>query len=736
MNPVEFRVLGPLAASVAGRRLDLGGPRARALLATMLLSAGQIVTIDQLVDALWDECPPPTARTQVKTVVSALRRVFRAHGAGDVIETHPHGYAIGAVEDRLDLNRFESLLRSARAAAERGERREAVRIIEEALDLWHGTPLTGMTGRALEAASARLTHHRLAALEEYSWLRLTEGRYQEVVDTATAVLAEHPVRERFWLLLMHALDNGGDRAGALDAYRTARRRLVENLGVEPGRQLQQLHQAILAGTARALPGPLPGSRPSGGAGPGDPVAGVARPRAAAVSAPTPPDRSEPWPRPNLLPAEPADLVGRTAETDRMLGWLAAAPEVSQRPVVVTGRAGAGKSTLALHSAYRLRDAFPDGQLYVDLHHEADPAQPVDVLGRFLRALGTPVTELPPTLDERAEMYRARLVDRRVLVLLDNAVDEAQVIPLLPGAASCGVVVTSRWRMSSLPGVRTVAVGALELPAARALLATVAGPSRIQADPEGAAELCDLCGYLPLALRAAATRLAARPHWTLDTLVCRVRDEERRLDELAWGHLSTRRAFADGYDALPAAARRLFRLLGAVDSPHTAGWVAAALLGRGAAETDSLLERLVDTHLVDVVPTGPGDPGTDAAEPRFGFHPLVRVYARERARAEETPDALRTALGRALSGWLASAELALASTGDIELHALRHSSGASAPGYDRRFVGGARRWLAAECGGLRSGARQAERLGLFDLARRLAAVADDAVAAVATDDIVH
>jgi hypothetical protein len=237
------------------------------------------------------------------------------------------------------------------------------------------------------------------------------------------------------------------------------------------------------------------------------------------------------------------------------------------------------------------------------------------------------------------------------------------------------------------------------------------------------------------LRAAATRLAARPHWTLDALVRRVRDETHRLDELAWGHLSTRRAFADGYDALPAEVRRLFRLLGAVDPPHTAGWVAAALLGRSVAETDPLLERLVDTHLLDVVAAGPGGPATDGAEPRFGFHPLVKVFARERARAEETSDALRTALTRALSGWLSRAELALASTGDIELHAVRHLSAPSDLDDDRRFVGGARRWLAVECGGLRHGARQAQRLGLVDLARRLAAVADDAAAAVTTDDTV-
>lgn len=712
MNPVEFRVLGPLTASVAGTRLDLGGPRNRALLAVMLLGAGQVVAIDQLVDALWDEYPPPTARTQVKTVVSALRRVFRAHGAGDVIGTHPRGYAIDAVDDRLDLNRFESLLRTSRDAAGRGERRHAIQIITEALDLWHGRPLTGMTGRPLEAAAARLTQRRLAAMEESSWLCIAEGRYQEVVDTATAVLAEHPVRERFWLLLIHALDSGGDRAGALDAYRAARRRLVDDLGVEPGHQLRHLHRTILAGTARAASGPL------GEAGGADPVPVVGRPGPQVANGrPT-----QPWPRPNLLPAEPADLVGRGAEADRLLAALAGLP---RRPVAVTGLAGSGKSTLALHGAYRLQDAFPDGQLYVDLHHEARPAHPTDVLGRFLRALGTPGSELPPTLDERAEMYRARLVDRRVLVLLDNAVDEAQVMPLLPGAASCGVVVTSRCRMSSLPGVRVVAVGALAAPAVRTLLATVAGASRVQADPDGATELGDLCGHLPLALSAAATKLAARPHWTLGSFVRRIRDEQRRLDELACGHLSTRRAFADGYEALPAGARRLFRLLGAVDSPHTAVWVAAALLDCGVAEADPLLERLVDTHLVDVVPAGTGP--DDGTETRFGFHPLVKVFARERARAEESPDLLRAALGRALGRWLSLAESALASTGDIELHAL--------PRPDAAWVSGdARRWLASEFGALRTGARQADRLGLTDLARGITACADDAAAVVAATDI--
>ncbi len=687
---VTFGILGPVAATVSGREVDLGGPRPRTLLAGLLLAAGRATPVDRLVDLLWDDQPPPTARSQVKTTVSGLRRVLRGHGIADVISTHAHGYAIAPLGDRLDLNRFEGLLRTARDLAGRGERRPAMAILREALDLWRGPPLAGLGGRALTALADRLTQRRHTALEDYAWMCLAERHHAEVIDIATAVLAEQPVSERFWMLLMLARHRAGDRAGALDGYRAARRRLVDDLGVEPGPDLQRLHRSILAGTESPAPGR---------AGPA-PVAAPPRP-------------------PILLPAEPADFVGRAAALDRLRAWLAPPGGGGpRRPVVVvTGRAGAGKSALAIRAAHSLRSEFTDGQLYADL----GSALPVTVLGRFLRALGVPAAEIPATLDERVDLYRAGLADRRVLVVLDNAVDEAHLVPLLPGTATCGVVVTSRLRLFGLPGVGQLAVDVLTPAQTRELLARIAGRARVDGDPAAAADLSVLCGHLPLAVRAAASKLAAKPHWTVRRMVERLRDERHRLDELAWGHLSIRDAFAGSYRTLPDDARRLFRRLGALAPAHTAGWVAAALLDRDTQRSDPLLECLVDAHLLDIV----AGAGADPTRLRYGLHPLAKVYARERARTEEPDDVLRAALSRAFDGWLALGGFARSSTVDVELHA----APAWAPADDRLpgIVGDPDVWFAAERPALVAAAAQAGGLGLVGHARGLAALAHGSAA---------
>jgi hypothetical protein len=387
-------------------------------------------------------------------------------------------------------------------------------------------------------------------------------------------------------------------------------------------------------------------------------------------------------------------------------------------VVVTGRPGAGKSALAVRAAHGLRSEFPDGQLYADLG--GGTAEPAGVLGRFLRALGVAAADIPATLDERVDLYRASLADRRVLVVLDNAGAEAHLLPLLPGTAAGGVVVASRTRLCGLSGVGQLEVDALAPAHARELLARVAGPARVDGDPAGAAELAVLCGHLPLAVRAAASKLAAKPHWTVRRLLDRLRDERHRLDELAWGHLSIRDAFAASYRGVPDEARRLFRRLGALDPPQPAGWVAAALLDRDAERTDPLLESLVDTHLLDIVATGGG---TDPARLRYGLHPLAKVYARERARAEEPPGALRAALSRAFDGWLALGEFARACTVDVELHATP-AHPAWAPDLERLpgIVGEPARWLETERSALAAAAAQAGALGLAAHARALAGLA--------------
>ena len=360
--------------------------------------------------------------------------------------------------------------------------------------------------------------------------------------------------------------------------------------------------------------------------------------------------------PFLLSPDIADFTGRADVVARLSALLAGDPHgVGSTAVVVAavaGGGGVGKTALAVHVAHRVRSRFPDGQLYVDLcGAEASPADPRDVLGRFLRALGVDATAVPEGSDERAELYRNLLADRRVLVVLDDAAGEAQVIPLLPGSSTCGVLVTSRAPMTGLAGIRLFELDVLPAAQAVELLGRIVGPGRVAAEPQAAAELARLCGYLPLALRVAGARLAARPHWRLTQLVQRLDDERQRLDELTHGHLAVRASLGLSYQTLEPAARVLFGRLSLLEAPDMAAWVAAALLDISVEQANELTDRLVDARLLEVA-------GRDASgQVRYRFHDLVRVYARERAEAEDPPTERSDALARAFGAWLHLAERA-------------------------------------------------------------------------------
>jgi transcriptional regulator with XRE-family HTH domain len=360
--------------------------------------------------------------------------------------------------------------------------------------------------------------------------------------------------------------------------------------------------------------------------------------------------------PSLLPPSVTDFTGREQEVASVLGLLATDSRQDRAHAVVisavAGKPGIGKTTLAIHVAHRLRDEFPDGQLYVNLHGaQPHPLEPGEVLARFLRALGMDGSAIPNDLEERAERYRTLVVDRRVLVVLDNAAGEAQVRPLLPGSPTCGVLVTSRVRLTGLEGARLVDLDILPPQAAVELLARVAGPARIAAEPDAAAAIVGYCGHLPLAIRIAGARLAARPAWSLARLAERLADEHRRLDELTAGDLAVRASIALSYRALPELQQRAFRPLGLLEAPDFPAWVAAALLDLHLDQGDDLIDGLVDAQLLEVA-------GEDAAgQLRYRFHDLLRVYARERTAAEDPSHDQDAALARAWGGWLALAEAA-------------------------------------------------------------------------------
>ena len=359
--------------------------------------------------------------------------------------------------------------------------------------------------------------------------------------------------------------------------------------------------------------------------------------------------------PCLLPPSVADFTGREEEVAAVLELLGVEGRQGAKAVVISavaGKPGVGKTTLAVHVAHRLAGEFPDGQLYVNLQGaQAQPLEPGEVLARFLRALGLDGSSIPADLEERAERYRMLVAGRRVLVVLDNAAGEAQVRLLLPGSSTCGVVVTSRARLTGLEGARLVDLDILPLQVAVELLARVAGPVRVAGEPDAAAAIVGYCGRLPLAIRVAGARLAARPAWSLARLAKRLADERRRLDELAAGDLEVRASIALSYRALSEQQQRVFRRLGLLEAPDFPAWVAAALLDLHPGRGEELVDGLVDAQLLEVA-------GEDAAgQFRYRFHDLLRVYARECAAAEDPSDDQDAALARAWGGWLALAEAA-------------------------------------------------------------------------------
>ena len=628
---MEFQILGPVEVRDGARwQLDLGGAKPRALLSVLLVHANQVVSTDRLIDELWGEAAPSTARNVLQCHVSRLRRALQggAGGAGPdpVLVTRPPGYLLRVEVGQLDLHRFEELLGQARQASAKGDHPRAAECLRAALALWRGPALADASEGLRRTAGARMDEARLVALEERLDADLALGRHAELVGELEALVATHPDRERPRRQLMLALYRSGRPAEALEVYRTGRRRMIEEFGLEPGPALQRLERDILL-TSPAL----------------DP------------ESPPAIDEGEPRPAPSgpyQLPPDIEDFTGREVAVAQVQELLEREQATAIVISAIAGKAGVGKTALAVRVAHRLRPRFADGQLYVNLRGAEDQAlDPADVLAGFLRALGVEGAVIPEELEERVCLYRSRLADRRVLVVVDNAASEAQVRPLLPGSRGCAVLVTSRARLGGLEAAHSLTLDVLDPDQAVELLARLAGPERVAAESEAARQIVRLCGWLPLAVRIAGARVAGRSHWRLALLAERLADEHRRLDELVVGDLEDRASVALSYRGRGEQERRLFRVLGLLVAPHFPAWVAATLLDIGLAEAEGLLECLVDAQLVEAA-------GQDqAGQLRYRLHDLLRVYARERLRLEEPTAAQRAALERMLQAYLALAEQA-------------------------------------------------------------------------------
>ncbi len=629
-NPT-FRILGPVDVEGPDGPVRIPPGRQQVVLAFLLLEANQVVSIDNLVDALWDDDPPDTARTQVQICVSRLRKNLAAGGVDVAIQTKAPGYVLRVPGDDLDAHAFTATVTAARAVAKEGRTAEAAGMLREAVALWRGACLSGMPSRTLRTRALRLDEERLSAIEDYLELELHLGRHRRLVGEITHLTHENPLRERLRALLMIALYRSGRQAEALDVYREGRDMLVEELGLEPGPELRLLENAILAGDEHlpfgaVAPEPAPEPRE-----PEEPVA------ARTVC-------------PRQLPADTADFVGHQAILDAAEAVLTGGTR-AVGVVVLTGRPGVGKSTVAAHLGHQVATRhFPDGQLYCDLRGtRAEPSAAADVLGRFLGALGIPGPMIPPDLDGRSDMYRTLLADRRVLVVLDDAMSERQVLPLLPGSSTCAVIVTSRARLTGVPGAHRVDLPVLDAGQSLALFGAVLGADRVAAERPAAEALVATVGGLPLAVRIIAARLAARPHWTLASMVHRLASERHRLDELAHGEMTIRASLSLTHDGLDNRSRELFALLSQFDGPSLPGWLAGAVLDDDRRFPSDLLEPLVDVQVLEVSSVAP------TGEFRYRFQDMLRLFAREKAGAEIAAEHRTAAVTRVVGGWLALAE---------------------------------------------------------------------------------
>ncbi|HEY7142671.1 MAG TPA: BTAD domain-containing putative transcriptional regulator [Streptosporangiaceae bacterium] len=593
----------------------------------LLLNASRIVTMDRLLEAVYGEDLPPTARSQVQISISSLRRLFASRSPEAIISTRANGYVIQPVSGSLDAQQFGELVAAARAAREANHLDRAVASYRDALRLWHGPALDGIDSQLIRVAASRLDEQRIATYEDRVSLELELGRHHELVGELTELVGEFPLREQLGSQLMLSLYRCGRTAEALQVYRRARRTMIEELGIEPSERLRHLERAILA-CDPAL----------------DPPAGPVQVHPAKKQVP------------GLLPTDFADFTGRTEHIGQIYQKLIPAvggqEQLAVPVVVIVGKGGVGKTSLAVHASHGLADRFPDGQLFADLHGGSSrPVSPMQVLERFLRALGAPGSYVPEGLDERAEVYRNLLADRKVLVVLDDAASESQVMPLLPGTGAAAVIVTSRRRLAGLAGIAHVEVDVFDADKSVDLLARIAGAARVQSQRQAAAAVAEHCGHLPLALRIAGARLSARPHWSIQQLVERLADETRRLDELRHGNMGVRSSISLTYESVSEPARRLFRRLALLDLPYFSSWLSAALLDVPLAQGEDLLDDLVNAQLIETTGGGSG------VHSQYRFHDLLRVFARERLAAEEPAAERKAALERALGALLYLAEQA-------------------------------------------------------------------------------
>ena len=619
---VRYTVLGPLRVWRGGAELSLGPPKQQALLALLLVRAGAPLTVHEAVDALWDTDPPASALNVMHRHIGGLRRLLepdlpsRAEGrhllrAGD-------GYRLPVDEESLDLLRFRALHAAARRAAAGDEREQAAGLFLTALRLWRGPVAAGSAPQLLRHPVFLTVDNEYVAAAKEAADAVVPGvsaPVEEILAVLRRAAEDRPLDEALQARIILLLAAGGRQAEALERYAAVRSRLAEELGVDPSAELRTAHERVLRQTAGS---PGPGHRTA----PGDDVPADAVPEQSGA-----PPRSCPRLRHARLPVDTASFVGRRAELEQSQALLSR-EEGPYAPVVigaVSGMAGVGKTTFAVHWAHLAADRFPDGQVYVDLrgfHPDLPPVTPADALRDLLDALGVPPSQVPDDPDALASLYRCTLADRRVLILLDNARDSDQVRPLLPGGPDCLTIITSRHRLHGLivsHNARFIPLGLLTLREGVELLVRRLGEDRVRAELPSAEAIVELCGHLPLAVAIASARAVLQPSFPLAAIAAELRESRGRLDAFASRdtHTDARSVFSCSYKALSPAARRLFRLLSVHPATDFTAPVAAGLVGGPLRDVRPRIAELVDHHLL-----------TEHVPGRFTCHELLRAYAAE------------------------------------------------------------------------------------------------------------
>lgn len=658
----------------------MGQPRQQAVLGILAMRANRVISRGELVDAVWGQDPPASAEGGVYTYVAGLRRIIEPNrslrGPGRVLVSSGAGYVLHLVPGQPDAVAFEQHLGRARQLRKGGDPGGAVAALNSAMALWRGIAFAGVPGPFAETERARLSELRSAAGEERADVLLALGRHQEVVPDLTAMVADHPIRERMRGLLMIALYRGGRHAEALRVFAEGRRVLAEELGIDPGSELSRIHQQILtADTALDLNLPTAaaaGARPAGRAN-AHGAARIGQSAGPTRSAPDPPpasldgENAEGIPVPAQLPLEASGFSGRHEELAMLYAMLPAksagpgeADSEAPRPdeagaavpiVVISGTAGIGKTALAIRFGRQVAKRFPGGQLYAPLRGldpASTPVAPGEVLRSFLHALGVPPHRIPADTEERAALYRSLLDGKRMLIVLDCARNVAQVRPLLPGSPGCLVIVTSRNEMTGLvaaEGAMPLTLDVLSHAEAREMLARRLGRHRVAAEPEAAEEIIEACARLPLALSIAVGRAVGRPKRPLAELAAELRDARGRLDALEADDAATdvRAVLSWSYHQLSPAGARMFRLLGVHPGPDISLSAAASLAAVTRAQAGAALRELTRSHMV-----------AEHLPARFSFHDLLRAYAIDQAERYDDESERRAALHRTLDHYLHTA----------------------------------------------------------------------------------